>query len=309
MCTGTIAQDFIGNQLIGIAKIKIAFLKARYGGNVQGLPPLVVQETVGDPQIIVVFKIVEPELRIEVGHRSAITLEQLKEDGGLYFHLAVLVLGKAHSRIDVIVPKGVRLKGRIETLQAFVQDIGSVQTEIELSIAIEYPQVKIVVGGGLVVRGQLSVALPEILHIDPELVEVVGDSEGQKDVVVAVHGQMVGKGHPCPPLLGFPIAVVVEQHSQARSVPHPCICGQGLGIRGILDPHPLGQSVQTDLDMVPDPGIGRGHQKGIVRYILGELGDGELLPLDRKGQEQEYGHGFNFLEHGVSRLRFIAGTV
>lgn len=136
MGSGTISQDFIGDDLVGISKVKIVLFETGNRGYVQRFSQLVVQKTVGQSYVVVILKVMESELGIQVCHRTSITFKPLKENGRLYFQFTVLVLGYAVARIYIVISKGIRFKNRIETLQIFIEDIGCVHTEIKLAIAI-----------------------------------------------------------------------------------------------------------------------------------------------------------------------------
>jgi len=177
MGTCAISQNFISDYLIGISKIEVVLFESGYWGNIQGGTPLIVQKAIGKPYIIVVFKIMKAELGIKIGNGTPIAFKPLKENGGLYFQFTVLVLHDAIPCVCIIVPEGIGFKGRIETFQVFVEDIGGIQTEIEFAVTIQGPEIKVMVGGCLIICGKLTVVFSKILHIDPKLVKVIGDTE------------------------------------------------------------------------------------------------------------------------------------
>ncbi len=277
MGSRTEAQDFVQDDLVGIPEIEITFLKPYDWGYIQGVTDLVVQEPVGDTRVVIVLKIVPPEFNVEVGYRPSVTFEQLEEDRRFDLQLAVLVLCIAVPRVYVVIPEPVGLKDGVEAGEVLVEQVGGIQTEIEFVLPVEHPHVKIVVGSRPVI-GHCWIRTVKILYVDTELVEVVGDPEGEELVIIPVECQVVGKGQASPPLLGLPVAVIVEQHPKARLVPDPGIGGQGLGVRGILDPHPLGKSVDTHLYVIAYTRVGRRHHKRIVCQVLGQLRQGEFLP-------------------------------
>ena len=103
MGTGAVAQDFIGDHLIGISEVEIAFLHPCDRCDIQGRSNLVVQETIRQPEIVIILEIVKAEFSIKVGHRTAITFEPLEEDRRFEFDATVL-FHKAIPRIHVVVP-------------------------------------------------------------------------------------------------------------------------------------------------------------------------------------------------------------
>ena len=121
--TGTEAQDFIQDNLVGITEVEVAFLQTSDWGYVEGIPYLVIEETIGHTNVVVVFKVVKPEFGVQIGHRPAVTFEQLEEDRRLNFQPAISVLGIPITSVNVIVAQLVWFKDRIERLQILIQKV------------------------------------------------------------------------------------------------------------------------------------------------------------------------------------------
>ena len=64
------------------------------------------------------------------------------------------------------------------------------------------------VGCSAVVRN-IRVGTVKIFNINPELVEIIGNTKREKLIVVLVELKVVGKGKSRTPFLGLPVAIIV----------------------------------------------------------------------------------------------------
>ena len=96
-----------------------------------------------------------------------------------------------------------------------------------------------VAGRAIICYRRIPPGILEFLHIDSELVEIIGDSERQKFVLIFVQGKMVRKTEPGPLLTGIPVTVIVQENPNSGAVANPRISSQGLGLWGVFDADPL----------------------------------------------------------------------
>ena len=172
MGPGAKTEDLIQDDLVRIAEIEITFLKANERRDIQRVTYLVIQEPVRHPYIVIVLEIVKAELGVYISDRSAITFKPLEKDGGFYLQLAVLVLGIPVTCIYIVVPQGIRFCDRIKLCEVLIQQVGSIETKIELVVAVQHSNIKVVIGCRPVVCNR-RIRIIEILDIYPELIKIV----------------------------------------------------------------------------------------------------------------------------------------